>query len=449
MPHKAHSYFSKTNFAAAALAGVSLLALNQSALAGAFALREQSAAGLGVSFAGVAAGSGGLSSMFWNPATITDLNGIQSTAVLSGILPYANNTPDAVATSSVLTTLLGGGTAPTGNIGQSAVVPSGYFSYQLNDKIWLGLSINSPFGLVTANPKVWAGQTYARTSKVFSADISPTIAFKVNEQFSIAAGLQAEYFKTRLTSAASNVVGTNILEGDAWGFGYTLGATYKPMAGTEIGVGYRSRVTQDLKGTEALAVALGGGLIPAGVYSISSNLVLPDSATFGVRQRINDQWTVNLGYEWTHWKLFNSFPVTGPVPGQALSFGYKNGWVASLGAEYQWNPNLTVRAGAAFESSPIDITNRAVRVPDTDRIWLTTGLGYKLSQKLSMDLGYAHIFGRQSGVDIVSGNPAYSASSPYAYVGTVKAHVDIISLGINYRWDEPAVTGIKGPIVRK
>ena len=41
------------------------------ASAGAFGLREQSTQAQGMAFAGAAAGSGGVSSMFWNPAVIT------------------------------------------------------------------------------------------------------------------------------------------------------------------------------------------------------------------------------------------------------------------------------------------------------------------------------------------------------------------------------------------
>src|SRR5271170_3027931 len=63
------------------------------ALAGAFGIREQSAAGQGMSFAGMAAGGGGLSSMFWNPATMTDYPGITSSFVGSGILPGGNIKP--------------------------------------------------------------------------------------------------------------------------------------------------------------------------------------------------------------------------------------------------------------------------------------------------------------------------------------------------------------------
>src|SRR5664280_755088 len=74
-----------------------LIAATADANAGGFAVREQSAWGQGSSFAGVAAG-GSLSAMFWNPATMTQIPGIQSESVLTGIMPYAANTPGAAST---------------------------------------------------------------------------------------------------------------------------------------------------------------------------------------------------------------------------------------------------------------------------------------------------------------------------------------------------------------
>src|SRR6476660_10295684 len=71
--------------------GILIIATAQ-ANAGALAIREHSTYGQGTSFAGVAAG-GSLSSMFWNPATMTQIPGVVSETVVSGIFPYANNTP--------------------------------------------------------------------------------------------------------------------------------------------------------------------------------------------------------------------------------------------------------------------------------------------------------------------------------------------------------------------
>ncbi len=117
-----------------------LLATSVAANAGGLAVREQSAYGQGiVSFAGVAAG-GSLSSMFWNPASMTQMQGINSESSVSGILPYSANTVGAPST-------LGGLYGGTGNTALAAVVPASYYSWQVNQQLWLGLSVNAPFGL--------------------------------------------------------------------------------------------------------------------------------------------------------------------------------------------------------------------------------------------------------------------------------------------------------------
>ena len=104
------------------------------AQAGGFALREQSAYWQGSSFAGAAAG-GDLSSMFWNPATMTQVPGIQVEAVASGIIPVSTHTTSASSTFA--------GLGGAGDSADDAIVPAGYFSWQLNPQLWLGISVNS------------------------------------------------------------------------------------------------------------------------------------------------------------------------------------------------------------------------------------------------------------------------------------------------------------------
>src|SRR5580704_7758755 len=108
------------------------------ALAGAFGLREQSAEGQGMSFAGMAAGGGGLSSMFWNPATMTDVPGITSSWIATGIVPEGSIKPRPFSPTAIF------GGAPRVII--DGFVPAGYGAYQFNDKLWLGYSTNAPFG---------------------------------------------------------------------------------------------------------------------------------------------------------------------------------------------------------------------------------------------------------------------------------------------------------------
>ena len=432
------------NFRHGLNAGVALSGLVlglASAQAGSFALRDQSAIGQGMAFAGAAAGSSGLASMFWNPATITDNAGWQSSYSITGIFVTAKETP-LPGTSPILLPLGG-----SGNIGKAAIVPSSYTSYQINDQWWVGVSVNAPFGLVTKTRRQWAGALYGMTSKVFSTDITPTVGFKVNEWLSLGAGLQVEYFKTRLTSR-SPVNGQPVtLEGNDIGVGYTLGATLKPFAGTEIGLGYRSQVKENLSGTLSN--------LPFAPVSldIKSKLTLPDQFTFGVQQRVTDALTLSGGFEWTRWSVFNSFPVISTASGKTattLNFRYRDGYYGSIGAAYRFNDAVTVRAGIGYERTPIGDSVRTVRLPDNDRLWTSIGASYAYNQKLSFDLGYTRITPKSTSIRITTpANPAFF--SPFLkYVGNAKAHIDVISFGLNYRWDDPRVAqAVIVPIVRK
>ncbi|MCB8820867.1 OmpP1/FadL family transporter [Microvirga rosea] len=422
-----------------AVSFAALVSAQGGAQAGAFALREQSATGQGESFAGVAAGSAGVSSMFWNPATITMAPGWQSEFHATAIIPESKISP--IYTVPAGLAALG----PSGDIGLDAMVPASYTSYQVNDRLWIGFHNGAPYGLVTKPNPVWAGQIYARTTSVFSYEAMPTVGYKVNDWLSVGAGLRAQYFKVRYFSAtsASPFAPSAGLEGDSWGFGYALGATLTPFAGTSIGIGFRSSVEQKLEGNfQYFGVP------------IKANLVLPESVSVGLSQRITDAFTLNATAEWTNWSRLG-FPrvtnaLTGGLLAQApyLPLDYKDGWFFSVGGEYRINPAWTVRAGLGYEISPIELETRSPRLPDTDRVWLSVGTTYNWSDQLSFDLAYTHIFSvGNTDINLAPGNPTF-ATRGAVLAANVDSKVDIISAGVKYRWDNPA-KAIPAPIVRK
>ncbi|MEJ1935936.1 outer membrane protein transport protein, partial [Nostoc sp. NIES-2111] len=224
-----------------AATALALSLLSSTAIAGGFALREQSTTGLGQAFGGVAAGSAGVSSMFWNPATMTGVPGFQTDFDFALIAPSSKITPGAGSSPLFLYTT-------SGEQLETVVLPSFYGSYQVNDQLWFGLSTNVPYGLTTKPNASWPGRVYGSTTHVSSLEITPTVAYKINDWLSVGAGLQVEYFKARYTSALANPFAPVVdwptvgLDGDSWGIGYTLGATLTPVAGTTIGLGFRSAV---------------------------------------------------------------------------------------------------------------------------------------------------------------------------------------------------------------
>lgn len=425
-------------------AGALTMATN--AEAGGFALREQSTIGLGMAFAGAASGSAGLSSMYWNPATATMFPGWNGEQSFTLVAPYAKITTSFSAIPGVF--------GDSGQIGQSALLPSGAGSIQITDRLFLGLVTGAPFGLATKPNDVWRGELYGRSSRVTSFNATPSIAYKINDWISVGAGLQIQYFKTRLNSAlpltANPATYPSLgLEGDNIGVGFTAGVTLTPMVGTTIGLGYRSSIEHGLTG-EAGAASAFTPLTP-----IKATIETPDMVTFGISQVITDRFTLAGGVEWTNWSRFSTFPVYNRNTGGAyallgnpveLSFRFKDSWYFSLGGEYKLDPRWTVRAGLGYEISPMDDSNRSVRLPDSNRFHVAVGTSYNWSDRLSFDLSYAHLFTDGAKIDVGPGHPAYNpAFGPYR--GKGETHVDIVSVGLSYRFDSPFVK--EKPLVRK
>ena len=441
---------------ALALAAVSILALaaaSSAAQAGAFGIREQSATAQGLSFAGAASGSGGLSSMFWNPATVTMKPGWNSEYHVSYISPEAKIDPVAGTSPLLGTPPLSGNLLGSGDIGREGLIPVSYSSYQLSDSVWFGVSSTVPFGLVTKPDAVWAGQIYARTSKVVSYNINPILGIKVTDWLSIAAGPVVQYFDVRLERATGLGAGspTASLRADDVDMGATAGLNITLPTQTQIGVGYRSSISHDMSGKLRAP-----GAAPV---RIEADLTLPETVNVGISQAITPYFRVHAGFEWTNWSRLKEPVITGPagLPVTTLVLNYKDGYFYSLGAEYDWNDRWTFRAGVAFEDSPITDANRTPRIPDNDRIWASVGATYKWSDKLSFDVAYSHIFVDDTTINIGPGRDDLVRTPgapplggiPLTLVADVRdANVNIISAALKYRWDDPKVA-VPAPVVRK
>jgi long-chain fatty acid transport protein len=402
-----------------------LIATMSGANAGGFAVREQSAWGQGTSFAGVAAG-GDLSAMFWNPATMTQVPGMQAQAVLSGIMPSTKNTPGTGTFPPALALLPG-----TGDTADDAIVPSSYFSWQIRPDMWLGMAVNAPFGLSVNFPINWAGGQYAAGSTYLKTyNFVPSFAYRVNDMISVGVGVQVQYAKADLSHCVTAPCGLAAplaeLSGHDWAYGFTAGVTVTPTPTTTIGIGYRSAINQKIDGSL--------GISGFGSFPVSTTLNLPDTVSIGLRQGLTPQWTALATIEWTNWSRIGTSVVSGaPLP-TTIPFQYKDGWFFSGGAEYMWNEQLTLRAGAGYEKSPITDDVRIPLLPDNDRYWLSIGGTYRLTPKITFDVAYSHLFVKDTPINVVAGNPSFTI---FPYVGSVDAHVDIISVGLKYRFDEP------------
>ncbi|QGY01055.1 transporter [Methylobacterium mesophilicum SR1.6/6] len=430
---------------AAMLAATAVILCAGQAHAGAFGIREQSTQAQGLSYAGAASGSGGVSSIFWNPATITMNPGFVSEQNLT-FIGLSSEIRPAPGTNPAFAGLGG-----SGDIGQGAVVPAGATSYQLSDRLWLGLSTGAPFGLVTKPRDVWAGEVYGRSSRIFSLAFNPVIGFKVNEWLALAAGPNIEYFRLTLRQAlpipgiSPVVYPSGFLKGESWGVGFTAGATITPRDGTVLGIGYRSSVHHDIDGSIGVPLL---ALAPL-AGQVRAKLNTPDKLSVGLTQAITPVARVNLGFEWDNWSRLGTVGIVSKtlgLPVNNLPLNYKDGYTYAIGAEYDASANLTLRTGFAYETSPIDFSNRSVRLPDGDRYIASVGASYRWNQQLTLNLAYSHFFLDRSRILAGIGRD-YNVGN-IAFAGVVDSSADVVSVGFRYVFGAPQAPA-PAPIIRK
>lgn len=317
------------------IASLSSLLIASDAFAGAFAVREQSAWYQGLSFAGNATISKSLSSMYWNPATMTGHDGVQMESSQTIVFPRATVDLDT-ATIDFFPVPITGVPYSSGDIGVDAWVPAGYGTWKVNDRLSLGISSNAPYGFETKPQIEWAGQVYARSSRVLTVNVTPTAAYELTDKFSVGVGLQLQYIQVRLKSAigVAAAAPTAELRGEDYnlGFGATVGALFKPWKGTQLGIGYRSPVEQNLKGRLVI-----GGDAPT---PIRANIIMPETVTVSFQQELNERWRGMGTFEWTHWSRFGTFPVFNLQGAEVLIFHFST----AMATSYLLEQNMTLPA---------------------------------------------------------------------------------------------------------
>jgi long-chain fatty acid transport protein len=427
------------------LVTVGAIAIAPSALASGFALNEQSVRGLGNAFAGSVAVSDDASTIFYNPAGLTNLpdNSVMGAAYYISPTVRFNNEG---STTAIGTPINGG---DGGDGGDDAFVPNFYAAWSVSDRIKLGIGVNAPFGLATEYDRDWVGRYQAVESRLTTVNINPTVAAKITDDFSIGAGVNFQYANAKLSNAIDfGAIGLGAglstlpqsadgfveVEGNDWSFGYNLGLLYAPTDETRIGLAYRSGIDHNLEGDADFITPPGAAPLTAtGAFAdtdAEATLKTPDSLGLGFYQKVTPKIALLADVTWTNWSQFEELRVRFDNPAQPDSVqpeNWEDTFRLSVGVNYAATEELMLRAGVAYDQSPVSNRFRTPRIPDSDRIWLALGASYELIDSLSLDFGYAHLFVDDGAIDEVS-------STGDRLRGNVESDVDIFGLQLNWRF---------------
>lgn len=364
-----------------------------------YALIEQSGSGMGNALAGAAAVAEDASTIFFNPAGMTYIQGTQVAGALHLISPNAEfNNGGSVAGAGKP---LGG---EGGNAGDLAFVPNAYFTMDLGQNVKFGIGLSAPFGLKTEYDKDWMGRFQAIKSELKTVNINPALAFKVNEQLSLGFGVSAMWAQAELTNAVNFGVagqGTGKVKGDDWGFGFNLGAIYQATADTRIGLAYRSKVEQHLDGDVKFnrPALIPAALAPNG--GVKADVTLPETFSLGAFSQLNDKWDLMGDITWTRWSRFKELRIVRDN-GALLTVTpehWENTLRYSVGVNYRYSDVVKLRAGLAYDEEAIRDEYRTARIPGNDRKWLALGAAWQMSPSSKVDVGYAHLFIGDADID--------------------------------------------------
>lgn len=414
-----NSIFGKLTVAAA-LCSSAIMCASTASAAG-FQLTEQSVAGMGRAHAGAGIVGDDVSAIHFNPAGMTLLHGLQTTVAGT----YVSLDIDYKGLNG----------ATENGRDKPASIPAAYLSYQVNDSLWLGLAITSPYGMRIRYGNGWAQRERGISGSVTTVDINPSIAWKVNEYVSIGGGVSALWTHSKIKSGipkGMHAMGKDIplggefeYKGSDWMFTYNLGLMVNPTEDLRFGVSYRSSAHVTARGDYYIR----GNALMNGEGDGKGRLQTPETVYISATWKPVQKLRLSGLARWANWKKFENMRFSmddssnlkansdaiqwgksqGFTPEQlgyltkagqgilgnvSIHNDWKAAWLFSLGADLDITDQWTIRGGIALETDPIKHQQlRTALIPDTKRLWLTCGLSWKPTPKWQVDMAYGHIRG--------------------------------------------------------
>jgi len=373
-----------------------LIGFPATGLALGFLNADQSASGQGCANA-FAATADDPSALWYNPAGITQLEGTQ---ILSGI--------HLVAPSTKHTSTAG---VKEETIGKIYPIPHMYFTKKINDKLAVGMGLNTPFGL----GKEYRTDSFAafvgHASQLALIQANPTVAYKVNDNVSVGVGVDLDYVsdmsmksKIDLGAAYGLTPGTYIgdvkIKTDATAWGYNLGVLAKVNDNQKLGASYRSGIDLDLAGTYRISnIPAALGLGSAIKTNAQATIPLPAMIKAGYAIDVNDKLSLEFDVDWLDYSSFKHTNITlEALPDVPNPRNWKDSYIYALGADYQLKKDLELRAGFAYATTPVPESTYEQIIPCNDMYVSTLGVGFEKGP-YTIDVGYTLVLYNERSID--------------------------------------------------
>ena len=362
------------------LAAAIALLWGQSVLAAGFYLSEfGTPSSVGTAGVGSSVNTSGADAAWTNPAGMTGQN---EDSLLAGLMVIS---PELRFDSSVATA----GGSDGGNAADPAGVPSLFYTRVLSDETRFGFSFVAVGAGGVDYGDDFVGRYSIQNVEMANIGITPSFAFKVNEQLSLGVGVSAIY-TTLEQDIAINTPGAGDGQAkfedlDDWGYQGVLGLTYQFTADTMLGVVYRSEADVDLEGD----IKIKGLPVAPPKQSVDLEWTNPQWLEVGLKHQIDTEKTLMFNVGWQDWSEFSENKVIMSDAGIAETIDRQWDDTYHAGAAYihRLDPEAFYTLGISYESSPVKDKYRTYDFP-VDEMWKLAGsYGWKGKSNLDYSVG--------------------------------------------------------------
>ena len=343
-----------------------------------------------------------IESLYYNPATVSQVKGTGISAGMEFInFPVRYKSLEGYKDTS--------NTRP--------LVP--YFAFTTEEfaPFFFGIGTYSSFGIGFDFEKDPAHKVYGgMKSLIGTLTLNPTLAYQINSRLFL--GIQANigYGKAEIDLP---VLRKGLkTDSDGSGFGGTIGLLYKPTPSLDIGLKWRSPVQYTLEGDAELS---DGKKDDMRLY-----LYYPQAIFLGIGYRLKDNLTLEIDYTWYQWSHFKHSRFsydTWHLFNTHLNEGMKDCYRINLGGEYILKNNLALWFGYMFNPSATHDSWISPIGPDITNHSVTTGLGIGFGD-FEVDLAFVYSF--------IPDKEISSDESKTGFPGEYESEFSVLVIGVTY-----------------
>ena len=409
-----------------------------------FIIGEQDAEAMGGASA-FAARANNPSAIFYNPAGITQLDGINVTLGTNLItvktIYHKPGDGDKSATKDRLDT------------------PAYfYLTGKINESLSAGFGVYSPYGLASDWQSNWPGRNIVTYAMLRTFFFNPVIAWKPLKNLSVAAGAIGVYSDVVLNSrivyekmaeaqglkiippgVLTGVEGHTKLKGDGGGAGFNLGVLYNITDDLKLGVSYRSPIRVKYSGEANFRHANSSihpivAIINASTIDswAKTKITMPSQLLAGISYNALKDFTLEFDLDWRGWSRFKTLRVRFKDD-RMNQINIREHWKDTItyraGLEYRLNNALALRAGYAYDPSAIQNRYLDPLVPDADKHAVTIGAGYRIGN-WKLDISNMALFFETASTH----NARVGFNNMFRFNAKYNSYANITSLSVSYKF---------------